>query len=213
MRSERDDKAARMTAWEAALAYWRTCTDGSGYPIDESILETVAVLNLLSISTTSSCGGHADRGVVFPYVMLGVCSEEAEAASRRELDLANEEYIFQCEYGEDKRNSAWYERRALLRRWRPLHWESALLLMKYIDAFYQIHAPVSPEHHLIVRPLLSTGISILQPFHAAQQFTAIELTHDEKLALLAHDQEEMRSLTIFLKARYFAHTEKEVVHL
>jgi hypothetical protein len=204
-----DEKARLEADWQEALAFWRTRADGLGMPLDKNILETVAVLNLLSVSTTSSCGGHPDRGILFPYVMLGVHTEEAYEANSREAKLFSWEYAKSST--EDVQSQAEHERRALLRHWRPLHWNNAFQLMPYLDAFYQSHRPVSPEHRLFVRPLLTTGISMLQSFLAAQQQEAIELTCEEKLVCLARDQEEMAAFTAFLKARYFAQAEREIV--
>lgn len=52
---------------EAEIDHW---IDGAGYPIDQEIKETVIALNLMGIETISSCGGHLDHGLPYPWIEI-----------------------------------------------------------------------------------------------------------------------------------------------
>lgn len=55
-------------AWEKARREVHQFKDKLGMPVDRGIVETVAILRLLGIHTTSSCAGHSDRVTGGPYV-------------------------------------------------------------------------------------------------------------------------------------------------
>ncbi|MGW0495768.1 hypothetical protein ACWD0Z_10165 [Streptomyces sp. NPDC003007] len=60
-------KRDQKNIWDQEKRAVRRLRDGLGKPVDPAIVETVAILRLLSFTTTGSCGGHADR-LLAPYV-------------------------------------------------------------------------------------------------------------------------------------------------
>ena len=48
----------------------KTITDGLGHPIDNSIINLIALLNYRKIVTTGSCEGHSDWGNGYPWVSI-----------------------------------------------------------------------------------------------------------------------------------------------
>ncbi len=50
--------------------YFRHVGDGLGLGIDAGIMETVVALTANGIPTASSCEGHADRGLPYPWVAI-----------------------------------------------------------------------------------------------------------------------------------------------
>lgn len=58
--------------WEKQIKALNTTADGLGKPIDSKIIETVAGLNLLEITTTQSCEGHLSSGRTnYPWINIG----------------------------------------------------------------------------------------------------------------------------------------------
>lgn len=56
--------------WEEAIVTVKTMVDRLGKRVDEGIIETVAVLNLLGFRTSQSCEGHLHRACPHPWVMI-----------------------------------------------------------------------------------------------------------------------------------------------
>jgi hypothetical protein len=54
--------------WDQQLALLARMTDGLGMQVDENIKETVVGFNLNGFPTSSSCGGHVDDQLSFPYI-------------------------------------------------------------------------------------------------------------------------------------------------
>lgn len=71
--------------WHEALALTRQLKDGLGMPVDEGIVETVAILRLLGFTTTGSCAGHLERVTGGPYVTFESPEAIGLAAEARSL--------------------------------------------------------------------------------------------------------------------------------
>ncbi|HEY4033549.1 MAG TPA: hypothetical protein VGL94_06245 [Ktedonobacteraceae bacterium] len=56
--------------WDEIAERASRITDKLGMPIDQGILETVIVLNLLGITTKQSCEGHMDHGIPAPWIFF-----------------------------------------------------------------------------------------------------------------------------------------------
>tara|TARA_Y100001960_G_scaffold7818_1_gene7688 strand:- start:5281 stop:5763 length:483 start_codon:yes stop_codon:yes gene_type:complete len=68
-----------MEKLEPILKELKTVTDKINQPIDEDIIEMVAVLNYLGFPTNSSCQGHPDTpGVLYPHITIAHSDEEFE---------------------------------------------------------------------------------------------------------------------------------------
>jgi hypothetical protein len=62
--------AQKQQKWQKALQKVAQITDKIGMPVDERIIETVAILTLLGFKTSMSCEGHVDRVTEGPYVIF-----------------------------------------------------------------------------------------------------------------------------------------------
>lgn len=75
MSNERKEKENRLSTIRKEIDY---TGDRLGYPIDEGIKETVVFLKALGIPTTSSCEGHSDNGLPWPWVEIAAENEPEE---------------------------------------------------------------------------------------------------------------------------------------
>lgn len=59
-----------MATWNETVDKYAHTTDRLGKKIDDGIFETVVCLNMLGINTTSSCEGHLDWGLPYPWINI-----------------------------------------------------------------------------------------------------------------------------------------------
>jgi hypothetical protein len=188
----------RLRAWEETLARFSRVVDGVGCPIDPGILETVVALNLLSISTTMSCEGHAERPETHPWVEIGVIDNEERQTANRAYTLhqkANNLPII-TEEAAKLIGQAETLRKQIL----PRHRAVARKLFPYLEAFYCEHT-CDIYSHLIIRAGNYMGRCRLQP-QGAFLFEDGLLSQGEHEQLLHAFQAEVQVFTTFLKQRY-----------
>jgi len=202
LKTTQDLAAPRLQSWNEALEQWRHVTDGRGYPIDKGILETVVVLNLLSIQTTSSCAGHVTRPRTHPWVHIGVRDERYEKEEQRwdelnALFMAHSELTpsgFPAKCGEEAIRYL-HERDALGDALRKANHVLLRKLVGYLDAFYRVHQS-SYDRHMVLSEVGHFGEMNLYSLGADLMDT---LPQKQRRAKLAEYQEEMRLFTAFLK--------------
>lgn len=194
------------TRWKEALEQWGRVTDTLGQPIDPGILETVVILNLLSLQTTGSCEGHLESGLAYPWIDLEV-SHPQRTEMEKQWDALNEAFLSHCERDSrglptkvsaeaveflDQCNAVgdeiYAEQHRMIRR-----------LIGYLDQFYahhrsayDRHLTLFPFHTFDTMRLLSVGGFVSETF-----------SEEEKRLKLPEYQEEMRLFTEFLKQEAF----------
>lgn len=192
--------------WKEALEQWGRVTDTLGQPIDPGILETVAILNLLSLQTTGSCEGHLESGLAYPWIDLEATHPD-RVRREAEWDALNDRFMELCE-----RNNSGLPIKIGARAAEFLHQREAVgheiyaeqhrmirRLMGYLDQFYarhrsayDRHLTLFPFHTFDTMRLLSVG-----------GFVSETLSEEEKRLKLPEYQEEMRLFTEFLKQEAF----------
>jgi len=170
-------------------------TDALGMPIDNGILETVVLLNVLGIQTTASCAGHLDHGQAAPWVDIG--DPEARPLARvAMLKMLEVDQARSCGASAEERQTlqgAADQARLVVKR---LHLIERAKLLRVLDLFYQQHhAPA--DLRLIINPAEWTGIGRLESQGADFQMVAAP---DERATKLTEYQEEMQTFTAFLKS-------------
>jgi hypothetical protein len=176
------------TDWSSHLRSIRRLTDGRGMPIDEGILETVAILRLLGVNTVGSCEGHLDRGYG-PYV-----SFEAKAAdSDRELQSQIRQK-FKGKTGEID-----YTWRAVITKMSQDEIAERRKLLPYLDEFYANRNTLHTAR--LTLESLGLGSIILR----CQNAILVGSPSREPLAarrrVLEMNQREMQDFTEFLQAK------------
>lgn len=83
--------------WRAELDKVRLLRDANGMSVDVEIEEAVTVLRLLGYATTMSCGGHADRPTMGPYVVIEAKgTRDVVKKANRELNQVRKQALFRC---------------------------------------------------------------------------------------------------------------------
>ncbi|MFC8852944.1 hypothetical protein ACFT5D_07810 [Streptomyces sp. NPDC057144] len=165
--------------WEREKRAVRRLRDSAGKPVDPGITETVAILRLLGLTTTSSCAGHLDRRVG-PWV--GFKSPRV-AADRERMNHA-------ADRSPEKRRAL---RLALKHNAAELQ-----TLVGLLDRFYDERA-VPSSRRLIVQGFGVVGYNL-----SSQSADLLRLVpRDQRRALLVSQRDELRAFTDFLKAEFF----------
>lgn len=203
-----DQNIEKQEIWNNTLDRLRHVTDGLGLPIEESIIEAVAAMNVNSIPTNSSCGGHLeDEGLNFPYLQGSPADQPkyrymGEEKIRQDFlnknNIVNFRDIFMDEelenqyrdliddLGETEEYKNWYKNCSVL----------VAQVEKLIDEF---------------KVLSGSGKLRLSPVYAHYRIVAHEVSDidfenlegvKEKIVLA---QEEFNKFTEFLKDRFFNH--------
>ncbi len=189
-------------------AFVSQMTDKLGEHVDAGIAETVVFLNLLGIPTSGSCEGHMTHGTGAPWVdiedtSISVQTEEAT----RLFGLAKECKQQQGHMTEEVLHlfeQAHQARLAIKKK----HITIRLRLLGLLAAFYE-QRRVPFERQLIIQSR-SDGKSRLESQGADMQ-EVLELSVRQQK--LADFQQEMQDFTTFLKQRYWAPVEEEVIRL
>ena len=189
-----DDKEQR---WQTEADRFSAVTDKLGKSIDQGILDTVIILNILGIHTSGSCEGHLEWGTCAPWVTL-------EAPDAAELDKASEEAFDRADQVDNEDNDdadeLYDEAHRLRLQAKSLHLAERQKLLLYLERFYQDRL-VPYDRRLIVYPLDEAGAGRLESQGADFQETAPLEKRQQKLL---EYQEEMREFTAFLKQIFFA---------
>lgn len=216
---EQEDK--RLT-WDNKLKELEKVTDRLGMPIDNNILETVAGLNLLEVSTSSSCGGHVrgegeDR-IRFPY-FGGHAPDEPKARFVGEQELRNE---LATKYGIDPEDidsderslheywdtiqSKDYQETQQYKQWMALNESIENRVNGLVEEFYR-DIKTSPEIRLHMGHIYP-GYIVETGDDSEMESLAKSGLSEEEVANKLEDRvraarEEMDKFTKFLKTKFF----------
>lgn len=164
--------------WEREKRAVRQLRDGLGKPVDQAIVETVAILRLLGFHTDSSCGGHFDRAAS-PYVAVRAPSNQAD---RRRIEEAGTQ-------GEKRRckNQALQHNAGELARLLPL-----------VERFYETrNVPQS-------RRLTCQGFGLIGYRLTTQSADLVHIASKvERHRLVDAQRQEFDAFTEFMKAEFF----------
>jgi hypothetical protein len=173
--------------WQKVLSKTGELTDRLGMPVDEGIIETVVVLNLLGFTTTASCEGHLDRVTGGPYVIFE--SPEAVQLAKGARKINNKPGQVDPEYNR-LRNEASRHSMQLLQK-----------LIPYLEEFYKGRDTTYVDRVIIYHADLGCAHNILM-CQGAKLAHAVDDKMSNKKALIAN-QSEMNAFTEFLKNAYF----------
>ncbi len=179
--------------------------DGLGLPIEESIKETVAAFHVHEVPTSSSCGGHIEsERLSFPYIM-------GEALNEPEFRWEGEDTVVQEileKYRLEKRRDIFatdlaegeYDTRT-----------AELPETKEYMEWYMKNIPLREKVGSLINEFNATRSKSLLHLVPIYPGFRVEANDDENIpsdpeaikAEIRLAQEEFRSLTEFLKERYF----------
>lgn len=164
------------TQWLDTLNRVRQIRDTLGRPVDKDIEETVAILQMMGIATTMSCGGHIDRDTGGPYVTFA------------HKDILQYRQIIETVGNprSDEHKAAMHEAKKLTFHAREKMWSA-------LEQFYKKRT-VAYSHQLIiqVRPFSNT----LSCQGAANVFF---MNAQDREAALRANRAEMTAFTDYLK--------------
>lgn len=199
-------KQDQQERWERSIEQWRHVTDGLGQTIDPGILETVVVLNLLSVRTIASCEGHLHLGGAYPWVNLGTPGNELEGQMMH-YDELDRKFMSLCELGPmglpekmgEDAMQAFHARNAFAQQLRSEHRAMIARLLPYLTNFYA-HRCSPFDAHLTFSEFEPFGMMGL---HSVGGFFQEMRPEEERQLKLLEYQQEMRAFTEFLKAQFF----------
>lgn len=174
------------TSWQDAEALVRRMTDGMGCPIDEGILETVVVFNVLGVPTCQSCEGHLDEGLPYPWIDF---ETDEFPAFTQALEEVSHEGLSQQE--REVRGAKLVEMAQALPSRSLLYTRIEELLNLYYRQY-----PTIPEEWRLVIHCSSPILFRLMPWCG---YEADSWDQDTRAHHLAHARAEMQAFTAFLK--------------
>lgn len=184
--------------------------DGTGFPIDTEIKDTVIALNLMGIETTASCGGHLDHGLSYPWIDIQINTSEVKKIMHEFLDIreqiSNEEILLKTKFpnlpyneffdipeGENLKNLS-KKQRFITDSITQIQIKCLEPLNQLLNQFYE-NRRTSYDNTLII-PM---DFSRLRSIGAdRQQIRSAE----QQLRNLNEYREEMKDFTIFLKQKF-----------
>jgi hypothetical protein len=165
--------------WEHEKRAVRALQDGLGRPVDQPVVETVAILRLLGLHTTSSCGGHADR-TLSPYIAFR--SPRTSALRPRTANVNDEATA-----------------RRLRRMTLKANADELASLLPLLDRFYETRDNPQSQR------LIVQGFGLIG-YRLTVQSADLLLTtpRQARPALLKRQRDQLNDFTRFLVAEYFA---------
>jgi len=157
--------------------------DSLGRPIDPEMEETIALLWCLGFQTTSSCAGHIEHGLPYPWIEF--CTPEPTGLKKAK-GKTKEELIKQWEEENFK------QRKKLIELLQEFY-------NNRLEEFYQ-RKEIPYDTILILEPIGAYGAFRLQ---SAGAHGTENLPPEEKECILKLYQEEMKKFIEFLKIKYF----------
>ncbi len=186
----------RAQHWQTIEASVAKMTDRLGAPIDEGICHMVTALNALGLYTTSSCEGHLEHGLAYPWVDLE--QPETVPLARKAADLLDAAQ--QALPDQERYHALLREANQIEEEAKQLSLSMAQKLMHYLHAFYQQH-PFEYERHLIPDTRMWGGEIRLRSLGAEFQELMDEPTKAQRLPLY---REEMDAFAAFLTTLFFS---------
>jgi|GEM_PF-6089550 len=210
----------KQERWDSTAHWVNQQRDGSGYPIDDGIKDTVIVLNLLGFQTRQSCQGHINEGrILSPWIDFAF-DNELKDLRERWLVLFQQQHEFirsilkqhpELSDYNVRTSPAYYEAPciiALENELNPLEekikTEEAKLLLplrKLLKDFYDQHTCDS-DSKLIIDEKWGHDL------HSIGDGNRKEKSIEEQKKKVATDQEEMWKFTLFLKHHFFGNVRK-----
>jgi hypothetical protein len=167
--------------WDQEKRAVRRLRDGLGKPVDPAVVETVAILRLLGFTTTSSCGGHADR-LLSPYVAF---RSATNADDRRHIEDATDQATRQHWKNQTIQHNA-----AELGR-----------LLSLLERFYDDRAVPYRQR------LICQGFGVIGYRLTTQDADLVAVVPEgERRVLVERQRQEFDACAKFLRARFFADT-------
>ena len=191
----------KQKLWEEKRKDIDAIADARGKGIDESIKETIIVLQLLGLNTTESSEGSLEEMYASPYVIFKPTGSEIEELEQKHQKLVEKMIAVEDESEEDelKRDEIAHEMNLNERKMGRLRALELKKLLPYLEEFYE-DRKTSPERRFIINPhRIYHGIMLPQ----GSMFQAAE-NEDTQAERLKEYQEEMRDFTQFLKQKFFA---------
>jgi hypothetical protein len=172
------------------LLMLKSCTDALGKPIDEQILQLVAILNYLGIPTIQSCEGHLDHGIAAPWIDIGVKNvslfnitwKKARTVlqnAQLTQDIPEKQLLIQ-------------KSTVLFSQARKMYYREANKLFPFLNHYYSEYNPAI-EHRLII-----TDLNQCARLHFQGDFLQETATNKKKAANLKTFQYEIDRFTQFL---------------
>ncbi len=193
------------TNWQVMKDRIDHIVDKLGRGIDEGIKEPVIALNLLGVNTGGSCEGHMPtpkHNSPYPYIdieaketkelkALGTKREEALQLARAKLEAkAPEELVTQL-------FNNYHELDLAIRKMHLIETRKVIELLKEFYAIRQV-----PFERRLIAKIEGAGNCKIKP--QAGDLQDLEGLAEEKQEKLQEYQEEIRTFSSFLKAKYFA---------
>lgn len=194
---------------------WKRLIDITGdklnYPIDSNIKEPVIALNALGFVTDGSCEGHIDRGLPYPWIDIEGVSDFNKKYPEYEkiVKILKEKTNSKLEAKRDYPDL--YNRALELDSLREIEIaKMGINLNKLINDFYLSHKPYSSESRILatrgpfdfrIEPISSMDIG-----HENKKIfdeKIAKMSPNEKKQFLENNQKEMKSLSEFLKNKFF----------
>ncbi len=204
----------KNTKWIKITKKVNSLKDALGMPIDSKIKQVVIGLNANGITTTSSCGGHKNRGVLFPWVMCSPVNGKPKYRFNHEKIIwekiikkynivsknifwpknkeAETEYYKLClAAGETKKYKNWYKKLDLFIE----------EMRKILKEFYSNR---DSEIKIVVDDKIFENALFSIPEEKLEMKLRKKLNNKHLLNLLVQTRKEMSAFAEFLKKRYFS---------
>ena len=168
--------------------------DGLGMPIDSGIKETVIILNLLGVKTSSSCEGHIDRGLPYPWINL-----DNNKDSRFVWEKINkvQKQIRELQESNNKENS-----QELFAQNRYLFSQLEQSSQNVITPIYSLLEKFYDQKNIKYDTILQFSFKSFPRMHSLGVNRQDVRSPDEKKNKLKEYQDEMNDFTDFLLGEY-----------
>ena len=179
--------------WEQKLLELEHVQDGIGKGLDQNIIETVAVLQLLDVHTRASCEGHMHHGVAAPWVDIE--SSDPRLAECRGIYSELAATADACEDAGQVADAVYAEMHVIREEIDRIAAVEYKKLIPYLEEFY--HGRSAAYTHRIMidyRGRLSCQGALLQPAEEVKT----------RALRLKEYQQEMRAFSEFLKQKFFS---------
>jgi len=191
--------------------------DRCGMPIDKEIKETVIIFNALGLSTSSSCGGHIDRGYLVPWIEISAPNEPEERfiSQNKSFEKVAKKYNLTFEevqkgtnmdaYWEAMRECSQNEETEEYKNWKKENKNLFKKAQSFLKEFYK-KRKVNPEMKLKITEIeghfrIHNGGRDYKPIVKKEDLSEKEIKI--RLEKLKKYRSEMQEFTEFLKRKYF----------
>ncbi|HLZ64012.1 MAG TPA: hypothetical protein VKR06_44355 [Ktedonosporobacter sp.] len=167
--------------------------------LDPGIFEAVVALNVLAISTLSSCEGHLNSRLSAPFVIIGVSDR---LTTERDFEVRNKITHARNLFSQGQEQEAQRILSETEQTWDMLlssHFHACQPLQFALTLFYQRashHTDYDAQLTLLPSRWSFTGVGLLEPRGAIHQKQRPE---QEREQCLYRYQQEMHNFTAFLK--------------